>query len=152
MINNQSGQTLIETLVALAMAVIIMSAIALTMITAINSGDFAKQQNLAAQYAQQGLELVKQQAQDGSALLPLGSFCLNGTATDLNSSILYTCNINNDANKVAGFVRQVQTGLDASKCGGAVYVAVTTKWTDGKCTSGAYCHNVTLDSCVSDNR
>jgi hypothetical protein len=60
---NQKGQSLVEALIALGVATIVVSAMAVAAITAVNNADFSKYQNLATQYAQQGVEIVRQQSQ-----------------------------------------------------------------------------------------
>jgi hypothetical protein len=60
---NQKGQGLVEALIALGAAVVIISAITVAVITSVHNSDFAKYQNLATNYAQQGLAIVKQQSQ-----------------------------------------------------------------------------------------
>ena len=57
---NQKGQSLIEALIALGAAAVIVSAITVASITAINNSDYSKYQNLAGQYADQGLEYLRQ--------------------------------------------------------------------------------------------
>jgi len=51
------------------------------------------------------------------------------------------------------FVRDVlltQTAADDSNCHGSVLATVNVLWTDGKCSSGSFCHNATLNSCFAD--
>lgn len=55
----QRGQTLLETLLALGVCVIILSAITVIVISSLNSTQFTKRQNLASQYAQEGMEVVR---------------------------------------------------------------------------------------------
>src|SRR3989338_6084252 len=59
----QSGQTLLEALVALATAVVIISAMTVTVLSSLNNAQFSKNQNQATLYAQQGIEFLKNQAQ-----------------------------------------------------------------------------------------
>ena len=87
---NEKGQSLVEALIALGVAVIVVSAMAVAAITSVNNADFSKYQNLATNYAQQGLEVMRQQAQSNWAFfasqVPLYSsgssgetYCLNQT-------------------------------------------------------------------------
>ena len=55
----QAGQTLIEVLVALAGITIIVTSLTVAVITSLNSAEFVKNQNLATQYAQQGMEVMR---------------------------------------------------------------------------------------------
>jgi type II secretory pathway pseudopilin PulG len=172
---NNKGQGLIEALIALGAAVIIISAITVAVITAVQNTDFSKYQNLATNYAQQGLAIVKQQslldwnntATYGGAL----PFCLNQGATTLPPSSSTSCK---DINAGSMFIRQVditkispdpRCDNSNSPCciNGPIVncadnpelcssqVSVTVKWTDGKClTNSPFCHNVKLDSCLQD--
>jgi type II secretory pathway pseudopilin PulG len=82
---NQKGQGLVEALIALGAAVVIISAITVAVITSVQNSDFAKYQNLATNYAQQGLAIVKQQSlldwnntatYSGTLCLPAGTITL----------------------------------------------------------------------------
>ena len=53
------GQTLIETLIALAVAIMILSSVVVTVLVSLNNAQFSKNQNLATQYAQEGMEVVR---------------------------------------------------------------------------------------------
>src|ERR1035437_7858281 len=75
---NQKGQSLVEALIALTAAVVIITTITVAVITSVQNTDFSKYQNLATNYAQQGLEIVKQQSQldwNGTATYS-GTLCL----------------------------------------------------------------------------
>lgn len=53
------GQSLIEVLVALGVAVAVLTAIASTVLTSLYNAQFSKNQNLATLYGQQGMEVVR---------------------------------------------------------------------------------------------
>lgn len=55
----QSGQTLLEAVVALAILGIILGASAIAIITSVNNATFARSENLANKYAQQGMEFIR---------------------------------------------------------------------------------------------
>lgn len=145
---NQKGQSLIEAVVALGAAVLIISAIAVVVITAVNNADFSKYQNLATQYSQQGIEILKQQSQsDWSSFSALsGTYCLNQGSTTLTTLFGTICakNINNF------FVRQVVISQGSASCNSNTKVSVSVYWADGKCPVNIYCHDVTLDSCLAN--
>src|SRR5450759_4358473 len=96
---NNKGQGLVEALIALGAAVVIISAITVAVITSVHNSDFAKYQNLATNYAQQGLAIVKQQSQldwNNTATYS-GTFCLNQGATThppFSSPLNPPCGIN----------------------------------------------------------
>lgn len=146
---NSKGQSLIEALIALSAAVAVISAIAIAVIASINNADFSKNQNLAAQYAQQGMEILKQQS--GSDWTTFsgysGTYCLAENSTTLTpQGVACTLNISTT------FVRQVSISQANSNCSGGAQVVVSVAWADGKCTSNLnpYCHNVTLNSCLAN--
>src|SRR3989344_1377006 len=62
-LRSESGQALLEVLIALTTAVIIISAMTVIVITSLNNAQFSKHQNEATQYAQQGIEILKNQSQ-----------------------------------------------------------------------------------------
>ncbi|MBI3069818.1 MAG: hypothetical protein HYY87_00750, partial [Candidatus Levybacteria bacterium] len=55
----QKGQTLIEVLLALGTAVVVLSATVVAVLSALNNAQFSKNQSLATQYAQEGMEVMR---------------------------------------------------------------------------------------------
>jgi hypothetical protein len=104
---NQKGQSLVEALIALAAAVVIISAITVAVITSVQNSDFSKYQNLATNYAQQGLEIVKQQSQLDwvDTATYSGTLCLFQGATTLPPLPSASCT---DINVGNMFIRQVE--------------------------------------------
>ena len=150
---SEGGQTLIEVLLALSASVLILSAIVVIVITSLSGTQFTKNQNLANQYAQEGIEIIRRIRDSGgwtgfSAID--GRYCLSGGTTSLppSSPSCTTPNIGTD------FIRQIDIGAAHSDCppGGAgpngSKVASIVSWSDGKCpASNEYCHKVELISC-----
>lgn len=146
---NQKGQSLIEALIALGAAAVIVSAIAVAVITAVNNSDFSKNQNLATQYAQQGMDILRQKSESNWQSFSAygGNYCLNQDSTTLTpQGVACPKNISNF------FVRQITISQNSSSCSTNAKVSVSVAWTDGKCTSSAnvYCHAVVLDSCLAN--
>ncbi|MDQ3098433.1 MAG: hypothetical protein M3Q44_01685 [bacterium] len=56
---NQEGQSLVEVVIALGIAVIIVIAFTNATITSVRNSQFSKNQNLATKYAQESLELIR---------------------------------------------------------------------------------------------
>lgn len=143
------GQTLIEALVALGAAVIIVSAITIVVISALNNAQFSKNQNLATQFAQQGMEIMRQKRDSSWGTFDEleGDYCLNKESNSLTSYGL-GCRQNVDM-----FIRKVNIDKSSSDCSLATKVTVTVSWSDNKCTSHAnlFCHKVELVSCFSDS-
>lgn len=152
------GQTLIEVLVALGTGIVVISAIAVAVITSINNLSYGRNQNSATQYAQEGMEIVRRirntntsfGSYNGEYCLPSGSSSLSSVAGNCSSPI--DCappNINNT------FIRRVCVNQGDSSCnqqGNAstqtTKVTVDVFWSDGKCSAqNPYCHSSSLNSC-----
>lgn len=154
----QFGQTLIEVVIALATAVIIISAIATAIISSLNNTEYTKNQNLATSYAQQGMENVRSLARSNwpsfVATYTGIYYCLPQDST-IPSPMGNKCaaNINNT------FVREIDIVMgqgqpNAVNCSslGQVKVTAIVSWSDSKCTNSSdlYCHEVKLDSCLAN--
>ncbi len=147
---NQKGQSLVEALVAMTAAVIIVSAIAVAVITSVNNSDFSKNQNLATQYAQEGIEILRNLSQSNwnSFSTYSGTYCLNQGSTTLT----IPTNVNCPQNINSFFVRQISITQTSDSCSGNAKISISVSWGDGKCTnaSNPYCHKVLLDSCLAN--
>lgn len=146
---NQKGQTLIEALIALGAAAIIVSAIAIVVITSISNSDFSKNQNLATHFAQQGIDIMRSQSESdwSSFATRSGTFCLSQGNANLGFPVT-NCSTPNVDNF---FVREVIITQLSANCGGNAKVAVDVSWADGKCSaSNTYCHSVLLDTCLAN--
>jgi len=138
------GQTLIETLAAVAILSIVVSAIGIVMTTSLNNATFDQDQTLATKYAQQGSEIVQQIRDDSYATFQSygGTYCLAKGQTALGATA--TCTTPNFDN----FIRSVE--IQQNGCGNNVaQVTVTVSFIDGKCAAGVYCHKQTVESCLS---
>lgn len=164
---NIKGQSLIEVLVALGTAVIVLAAIVSSVINALNNAQFAKNQNLATQYAQEGMETIRKMrdsdwntfsAKDGSYCLDKGSSELKGKDYSVAGC---SSSGSNGQNVDSFFVRQIDIEKNSANCsvpvGGSGYTTkaiVTVSWTDSKCTDTdpvkQFCHKSQLSSCFSD--
>lgn len=159
----QNGQTLIEALVALGVAVLVLSAITVAVISALNNVQYTKNQNQATQYAQEALEIMRQISQSSWGTFSgynAGRYCLaqGDTTPCLLGSSIGSCS-QNPSGSFCGqnygiFVREVDIAQSsqASCSNGSVGITVIVSWSDGKCSSNSpYCHNVTLNSCLSNH-
>lgn len=142
------GQSLIESVLALAVIAIILSVIAVTVTSSLNNADFGKNQTISTQYAQQGLEILRKiRNSNYSAFASYsGNYCLaKGTSVLQHQN---TC-LTPLAPNVDEFIRSVSIN-QAPGCGPSVAKAtVKVAWTDGKCGSGAYCHSSNIVTCLS---
>jgi type II secretory pathway pseudopilin PulG len=146
---DEKGQTLIEVLVAMATAVAVMSAIAVTVVTSLSNVEFTKNQNLATQYSREGLEVVKRLARSNWPLFlnyNARNYCLaKGTTT------LTTMGPNGCGQNVDIFRRQIDIEQNSSSCDSSARVTSIVSWFDSRCgSSNVFCHEVRLDSCVAN--
>jgi prepilin-type N-terminal cleavage/methylation domain-containing protein len=140
------GQTLIETLAALAILSILIVAIATSVISSLSNAEFNDNQTLATKYAQQGLEYVTQIRDQNYANFKNynGTYCLGQ-----NPSSLGTAQASCTAQNYGSFIRSVVI-QQTPGCGTNVAaVTINVSFTDGKCQGGAYCHAATEASCLS---
>lgn len=167
----QRGQTLIEVLIGLAASAIVMGAITFATLTALSNSQFTRNQDLATNYAQQGMELVKNlRVIDYGTFSTLnGTYCLADSCTALDAN---PTDIGSTCGKISGnrcpgvlnvhsqFIRTVSVHVadaEAAKCndGGSTdntKIDVTLAWNDQKCTdsNNLYCHTVAVSSCFNN--
>lgn len=144
---SSKGQTLIEVLAAFGIAVSLVSAITVTVIFALSTTQFGKNKNLATQYAQQGIEVVRRM-QDSGQLKDVadGTQCLNIGRNILSTKTSVECPAD-----ASSFVREVtiRSGTGSS-CYPSKQIILTLKWSDNKCTQdNLYCHKTEITSCLS---
>lgn len=164
----QAGQTLIEVLIGLTAAALVMTAIATATLSSLSNSDFIRNQNLATNYAQQGMEIIKNfhKINYGNFSQLDGTYCFADTCNEIDvnntgsscGKISINCspvlNVNSHFNRTI----VVHTNdSESAKCADAgittnVKVDVIVAWNDQKCTdrNNLYCHNVTVSSCFSD--
>ena len=169
---NQTGQTLIEVLVGLAAAVVVISAITVTVISSLNNTEYGRDQNLATQYSQEGIEIIRNMrdgdiASVSETSIPDGVYCLANGCNAITSNSTSSCGPRTGSRcnqNVNNFVREVTIDHNASTCNGngptnaptpstsVIKVSVATYWADTKCTdvNNQFCHSVLLTSCLSD--
>jgi prepilin-type N-terminal cleavage/methylation domain-containing protein len=138
------GQTLIEVLVALGIIVVVASALSGLVVTSMGNVRFSKDQSLAAQYAQEGMEIVRDiRDSDYTAFQNIGNgtYCLAKNADTLSPNC-------SNAN-VDNFLRRVTI----AQSGCAVNVArveVSVAWRDSKCSAAnPFCHAQRHETCLS---
>jgi hypothetical protein len=159
---NDTGQTLVETLIALSIGIVIITSMTIAVISSLNNATYSKNQNLATQYAQEGMEIVKQmQVSNYQTFSTLsGRYCLAQTCSTIATSVgICGVNVNGNANNCATnlnnnfFIRQVDVlapGAAQAKCLSTTQATVSVLWTDGKCSSGVFCHSEQVTSCFSN--
>lgn len=140
------GDTLIEVLIALAIVVVVISAITTLGISSLNNAQYTTSQDQAAKYAQEGMEVVRKIRNDdyGAFANYDGIYCLGTNATlDATSSNCTSPNLDDH------YIRTVEVRPDDG-CGVDLsHTTVEVSWTDGKCEPETYCHTSRLSSCFS---
>lgn len=159
-----SGQTLIEVLVALGTSVVIISAITVAVLSSLSNVEFEKNQSLATGYAQQGMEIVRSMRNNNYGVFKTlsNTYCLAKTCTTLTTIPGDDCGPLSGSfcpgkQNVDLFVREVT--IDTSQnndcvASGTHFTEATTtvSWSDSKCTdtNNLFCHKVSISSCFSD--
>ncbi len=171
----QRGQTLLEVLLALSVVVLIIGAITVVVVNSLNNATFTKNQNLATQYAQEGIEYMRRKRDsswsDFFAINDTTHWCLPKLPANLevrsgSNNNVGDCEVEGDI-KGEGyhFVRSIEIDhSDSSDCPDnkptptpppvpppqvhGSEVTATVLWSDGKCPVGdPYCHEVRLVTC-----
>lgn len=158
--HRQNGQTLIEALVSLSIAVTIIAAITVVVISSLNNANFTRNQNQATLYAQEGLEVVKRMAASQTTSFfdsqLEGDYCLAKDKKYVEELLVSAAPARCGTN-VGNFSREI--GIDhqnAVSCDNNTKVTVKVMWRDNKCpgtqtgSGQVFCHEVVLTSCVSD--
>jgi type II secretory pathway pseudopilin PulG len=171
--SNSSGQTLIEVVAALGISIVVVTAIAITVVSSLSNTNFSQNQHFATQYGQQAMEHVRflRDTDWSSFSAKEGNYCLYEGSTDLirkNESTPFGCQGEGYASNtnVGIFAREVQIDRDSVNCGDSIppdptptpttleygrEVRVITSWNDSKCPAeDLFCHRVTIVSCLSD--
>jgi Tfp pilus assembly protein PilV len=154
-LKSQSGQSLVEVLIALAVGIIIIGAMVMVVISSLNNEQFGTSQNQSTQIAQEGLDIMREASQsdwNSFATNNLTNYCLSENSTNLVPRSSFTpgeCPQN-----VGTYVREITiifNGCTAVTPPPTTNAKVTSrvKWTDGKCTTSTniFCHQVELSSC-----
>lgn len=159
-LKNKSGQTLLEALIALALLMIILSAVSVAVLTSLSNSTYIKQQNQATKLGQQGLEYIRDQIQTNNLYsdptigltINTGSRCL-----DSNNVLKFDpCDVSSPGSPdlIYGIFKREVT-FTSGNCGvggtiaNGIQAAVTVSWTSGKCST-SYCNKQTVRSCFLD--
>src|SRR3989344_6359338 len=153
----EKGQSLVEAIIALTAAILVVSSIIAAVIIALNNAQYSKYQNLATQYAQEGIEVVKKisVANWASFILLPRYRCLDDLYIWSDQPcIANVYGVGTPQTKI--FRRSIEIEQSASDCNPvgcssncSAKVISTVSWSDSKCTSASdiYCHSVVLKTC-----
>ncbi len=144
------GQSLLESVLALAVIAIVLSGIAVVSTSSLSNAGHGKNQTIATQYAQEGVEVLRmiRSLNYASFRNYSGTYCLAKGASSL--PILPNCPSPLTPN-VDSFIRTVTVEQSpGSRCAVDVAkVTVKVSWTDGKCKNTPYCHTSNIITCFS---
>ena len=141
------GETLIEVLIALSVAVVLVTAIAVVGISSLNNAQFVQSQDQSSDYAQEGMELIRNvRNRDYVGFRTYsGTYCFGEEQTILGASVPSCTTLNIRDKYVRSVIIQQDGGCGATFARATVRVA----WSDGKCASGTFCHKSEATSCFS---
>lgn len=153
---NKKGIILVEAIIAMTVIVMIMTAIVTALISSINSTTYSEEQTIATGYAQEGIEVARNQKNidwDSISNLSNGYYSLCQGSSLIQSS--GSCVIDG---KYTRTIYVNQDGFDNRTSPGSqiclensIFVASTVTWSDGRCTSSSVdCHKVDLNSCFTN--
>lgn len=166
-VESSKGISLIEIVIALGIMTIILTGVASVSLSAINNARQSRNQNLATQFSQEGMEIVKNlEISDWTSLYNLAGdpstkvYCLDEnqntlTTTDIRLTSYPGCKKTSSApsENVGGFfARQVSLGNLASECtqgsNPTIKAIVAVSWSSPDCGATGFCHKSELTSCL----
>lgn len=129
---NNSGQTLLEAVVAIGILVVILTASATAIITSINNATFTKNQNLANKHAQEGMEYIRNLKRSNFGtfnLIAEGVYCMDDDAARTRTNAVGSCTTVNIADGTSQFIRELKIiktdspadSVDCPNCGKPAY-------------------------------
>src|SRR5438046_2961704 len=92
-IKSEKGIILIEAILALGVIIVVMTALVTALTSSLSSTNFSKEQSLATTYAQQGLEIARNNKDsnfDNFSGLNTGYHCLRQGSENINNAIIVT--------------------------------------------------------------
>lgn len=146
---NEKGQTLLEILFALGVVVVVTGATVTSVTKSLGNSQYAKNQNLATSYAQEGIAVVRK-VRDSTAynFNFANTYCL-GSDDEIGATAVGTTS--DCAANTGIYARSVTFEPNSSDCssgtGNGTKATVDVQWNDGKCPGTSLCHKVELTSC-----
>lgn len=133
---------MVEVAIALAIALVIITALMSLVLSSLSSAQNSRTLNDATQYTQEGLEIVRSLTKTNN-----GDYCLG---VEVPARLREGEDCVSTPNIMDKYIRTVQVASNGCD-GGLKKVVVTTSWQDGKCpTSNKYCQKSVQASCVSN--
>lgn len=150
--NIQKGQALLEALIAMGIAVVVITGITIAISSSLQNTSFSKNQQLAASYAQEAIEIARQLRDDSydEFSTKSGLWCLRkGSTTFEQCSPTLPPNVDAFLRTV-NFLPNNCEGVSSNLTG----VEATVRWESSKCTDpgNRLCHKSEIVTCLSDQR
>lgn len=147
-----SGQMLIEALVALSVFLIALTAITIAVVLAVTNSRFTEDQNGANKWAQDGIEKIRSLGYNEVQTFDLTGdvYTMDSSGTLNNTGNENNVNIENKYIRTATFHR----GAGSQPCNSAqsIKVTVMVRWNSGKCpSSDRFCHSSTQSTCITES-
>lgn len=152
-INLQKGQSLIEAVAALAVVTIVLTALTIAVLLGLRNSEFTRKETIATQYAQQGMEIIRNKRDVDWGTFNNYTDAINGCLGSGNTFTSFPC-VDSQYITIGSmkFMRTVNFASNAG-CGvGNKKVTVMVAWKDSKCPSGGFCKKASIVSCFSDLR
>lgn len=148
-LRKNNGQMLIEALVALSIFLISLTAITVTVVTAVSNSRFAQDQNAANKYAQDGIEQLKSR---GFTQVALFGNSIQAFKGDNTFSLAGTDQVNIDSK----YIRTATFTENAPPCltvagKRSIRVEVKVRWNSPKCTATTFCHSSIQTTCITQS-
>lgn len=152
----QSGQSMIEAIVALVTILIIITAIAIVIVNGLYNSTFIKNQNEANKFAQQGIEFVRNiQKNDLPSFRQYatnpGNYCID----EVNNILITdgcqenTVNLGTAYNRIITFSPGITECESPNITTNATEVTVIVSWSSSKCPqTDTFCHESKLIACM----
>lgn len=154
--NSESGQTIIEAMVALVTILLIITALSIVIVNGLYNSRFIKNQNEANKYAQQGMEFVRNiQKNDLTTFAQYGQSSQVYCIDEVNNLLTTTNCDTNGVNTGASYNRTVEFSPAGGECldtpnNKEVKATVTVKWPSTKCpATNTFCHKSVLTACLT---
>lgn len=151
----QTGQTLIEAIIALATILLIITAISIVIVNSLHNSQFIKNQNEANKYAQEGMEFIRNlQRNDLATFVSLSPnqtnqvsmYCIDNVNNALTQENCDGTTVNTGESHIRTIVLSSAGGCAE---GTEINVMVTVSWLSTKCpVDNRFCHKSQLVSCM----
>lgn len=152
----QKGMALLEVVLALGLMMIILTALVNVVLTSLNNAQYSKNLNIASQYAEEGMEMIREVKEDswttlnGYEVSP-ATYCLNSDLPLVErTGVGFGCP-DSTQNIDSFFVRKVKFEKPSSgDCvNPAILATVSVAWSSGKCPQATdlFCHSAKTVSC-----